>query len=735
MIKRIVSLMLLAVICLTVPLEAAAYIPYKTPYLLGDVDKNGAVTAADALLALQCSVGKVKLDYDAEDSADIDVDWKISATDALQILQCSVGKTELANPEHPYAAYTLNAVEPTGLEKNTLYVVSTKNLRDKGTTRNYHILRLLVCIQGLVNRGTDTHKTAISLLLDRDDEFWINYMQREGATYSEYNRVNILGYDNIIEKFLPFIKERGLVVWDPNVPSTANVASTICGLDGYLPVMYDTGEKSLYTLLTQTYGVKVKQNLCGMFEDAALGKKIAGTPLDSTGSSKCDAYVWALDKYMDRCNPEHIAYTLDGAANVPSNPHYKGPNGNSAEQCGIPNHDYFVMKQMFFMDLTSYPGEAASDDPTQPVGTDHNTLIKILEKRYEIAKGNFGIVQGFIPWHQKYTTRREPKGSLDAPRLEWHFVETVGCYNCGIEADAAGPQYMSNGSFYAKYELMNEPVGNAPAKDVKYDPDTYYYCQVYSGDFDCSPWLKARALDVWSPSKLGKVYSTYNYSTTHIMRVPQIYDWIYENKTDYEYLTGGEGAAYVMTASMFKGFKGKEAMGTERTLEDGDRAYYRYLRPYYDYEKLSLGGKLINGFTVMGATEMIMQNKIASSGSFVYRTNAPAHIYMQDNVPYISQQISTAGTTATDSYTGEACFALRSNILKGMREGGKNFTAFGYLNKNSTTSTANYFTPDQLAVFIEEFVQYVQLKDPDHKYQYVDIETFFDLMVQAYGQK
>ena len=85
--------MLLAVICLTVPLEAAAYIPYKTPYLLGDVDKNGAVTAADALLALQCSVGKVELDYDAEDSADIDVDWRISATDALQILQCSVGKT------------------------------------------------------------------------------------------------------------------------------------------------------------------------------------------------------------------------------------------------------------------------------------------------------------------------------------------------------------------------------------------------------------------------------------------------------------------------------------------------------------------------------------------------------------------------------------------------------------------------------------------------------------------
>ena len=47
--------MLLAVICLTVPLEAAAYIPYKTPYLLGDVDKNGAVTAADALLALPCA--------------------------------------------------------------------------------------------------------------------------------------------------------------------------------------------------------------------------------------------------------------------------------------------------------------------------------------------------------------------------------------------------------------------------------------------------------------------------------------------------------------------------------------------------------------------------------------------------------------------------------------------------------------------------------------------------------
>ena len=71
-------------------------------------------------------------------------------------------------------------------------------------------------------------------------------------------------------------------------------------------------------ILTRDYGVEVKMSLVGMFGEAKLGTKIKGTDIDSTGSAKCDAYMWAIEKYMEETNPE-LAYTPDGAVAVASN--------------------------------------------------------------------------------------------------------------------------------------------------------------------------------------------------------------------------------------------------------------------------------------------------------------------------------------------------------------------------------------------------------------------------------
>ena len=60
--------------------------------VLGDVDRNGTVNAADALLALQATVGKVELTYEQFVQADVNRDSTLSATDALLILQYVVGK-------------------------------------------------------------------------------------------------------------------------------------------------------------------------------------------------------------------------------------------------------------------------------------------------------------------------------------------------------------------------------------------------------------------------------------------------------------------------------------------------------------------------------------------------------------------------------------------------------------------------------------------------------------------
>lgn len=57
----------------------------------GDVNKDGKINSADALLVLQYSVGSITLNDEKKALADVNNDKKINSADALKILQYSVG--------------------------------------------------------------------------------------------------------------------------------------------------------------------------------------------------------------------------------------------------------------------------------------------------------------------------------------------------------------------------------------------------------------------------------------------------------------------------------------------------------------------------------------------------------------------------------------------------------------------------------------------------------------------
>lgn len=88
--KRILAIILaiLTLVPFAMPVNAA-------DRMLGDVDGDGKITAADARLALRASVSLEKLDAEAFTAADADKDTKISASDARLILRGSVGLERL----------------------------------------------------------------------------------------------------------------------------------------------------------------------------------------------------------------------------------------------------------------------------------------------------------------------------------------------------------------------------------------------------------------------------------------------------------------------------------------------------------------------------------------------------------------------------------------------------------------------------------------------------------------
>ena len=103
----------------------------------------------------------------------------------------------------------------------------------------HDVARLITALQGLINRDYETNKVFLYWSDVGKDEFWKTYLQQDGKLFAGMKEVTINSFDTFLITFQKQLKECGMIAWDPKVPATANVATTICGLDGYLPVKYD----------------------------------------------------------------------------------------------------------------------------------------------------------------------------------------------------------------------------------------------------------------------------------------------------------------------------------------------------------------------------------------------------------------------------------------------------------------------------------------------------------------
>ena len=84
--KKIISLVLVLAMVLSLSVVA-----FAAKSKLGDVNGDGKVAAADALLVLQSSAGLRTLDAAQKTRADYNKDGKVSAVDARKILQVVAG--------------------------------------------------------------------------------------------------------------------------------------------------------------------------------------------------------------------------------------------------------------------------------------------------------------------------------------------------------------------------------------------------------------------------------------------------------------------------------------------------------------------------------------------------------------------------------------------------------------------------------------------------------------------
>jgi len=206
-----------------------------------------------------------------------------SSGDILDIVAPPVGaqsgEVRLGTPEGD-TSFRLAA---DGLTPDTLYLLSSAVYEQSQGSMKHDIARLVTALQGLINREYESNKVFLYWEDASDtDTFWKEYLQTDGKLFDGLTEMKIATLDEFFSIFAAQLKTCGIVAWDPAVPATANAAATICGLDGYLPIRFDTAGNSLYSRLL-ALGAPEKLSLAGKF----TGKgEIPDIGRRSTGSAK-----------------------------------------------------------------------------------------------------------------------------------------------------------------------------------------------------------------------------------------------------------------------------------------------------------------------------------------------------------------------------------------------------------------------------------------------------------------
>lgn len=421
--------------------------------------------------------------------------------------------------------------------------------------RDYDTLVFLTTLQGIVNRAEPR------LYLSHDhqrqatpgvDEFWLEIYQTPDQTYgwlAETEIVELNSLAELLEIFAPEVE--GLVLWDPAVPATLNVATTMAGVENVAVLRAGSD------LAAELSGrLTVRQSLVGLFRPGAA--TLPDSQTVSSGSPKNDAYRWAIERYLvtGRANPRFLAYLLDGwpASRYAQKQMTRG--GVYALE-----RDYVVQQRGFAFDLSPWAGEVPLDDPQQDPGVDAETLRMIVEAAAGQANGHLIKVWGFIPWYEKYAL--ETGGRHRPERGEWQstwLFSQYGGYLQGGGGDVFGVA-MANVSvhrFGPRPAPRVAPTGPSEAELIEQgyltstgqvvpgrtfvlfyagDYDLAHPAQVLLGNYATKPWLDPRR---------GEIPLAWGLNPGLVEDIPGIITYLYTTQTQADYFVGSNsGAGYL----------------------------------------------------------------------------------------------------------------------------------------------------------------------------------------------
>jgi hypothetical protein len=454
-------------------------------------------------------------------------------------------------------------------------------------------------LQGNVNRQTARLYVRFVDAYGRNvDDYWLNRMSEPGQWLAGRPRKPLPDILSLISEYRDLID--GAVVYDPNVPATSNLASTLAGVERLVAVRYDPLPDSLYTrLVLSGPRLPVRRRLLNedgssMFTGTGL---IPGTTTPSTTSTKCDAYLWLKHHLIDtgKVDAGYAGFYLDAYW-------MKTPTACVANHHTLTNHDYFVARKAWFFDLNCWMDETPVDDKTQPLGSDLTTLKALLLSAYRQAgKDRMVHIGGFTPWAYKYTNHGAAGGKHEGVPTEWEFGKLSSAYNAFVDADAIGLGAMANASFYMHYPLKQAYPQRWVTRDdltrrgyltpdghVNFSGRNFFI--FYVGDYDSAAWVYQFMPACWDHPDRGRVPLMWCISPVLDRRAGMALDYMRRTATANDYFAAADNGAGYLNPGMLQ--EPRPISG----LPSGLEAWGRHCKTFYQKWDITITGFVIDGY-------------------------------------------------------------------------------------------------------------------------------------------
>jgi hypothetical protein len=371
----------------------------------------------------------------------------------------------------------------------------------------YDEAEVVACIQGIVNRrGPQIYLVSDSI---SDPEYWLGKFTASGKWLQGAELDTVKSLSELFD--LARDKISGAIIWDPAVPATINVATTIAGVEDGIVLSPELAREYL-----DKWKLKVIRDLRGMFTGAV------------SGSAKNDAYRWAVKNYLEKglCYGHRLFLNEDSF--------FARENGDIGY---IVTRDWAVNKRSFVFDLSPWGDEVPKDDPGQKPGTDLATYKMILEAILKQTAGReMTEISGFFVF-SKYANMPDHKSTHEPVPTEWESVFLMSPYNCYQNTVAS---YCFNASFHS----------HAPAPDLKQHrplsaarlENKIYVC-IFMADYDSGTCLYSFLRKFWEDGNRGVLPFLWGLNPNLVETYPDIITYFYDNLAANDYFGSDASAA------------------------------------------------------------------------------------------------------------------------------------------------------------------------------------------------